>query len=121
MRSANLLDSFRYAFAGIDHVLRSQRNARIHLAVATTVVIVGLFFRLSRWEWVVIILTIGFVLVSEVLNTVVEAAVDLASPEVHPLARIAKDTAAGAVLLAAATAVIIGLLILGPHLLEWLL
>lgn len=120
MRSANLLDSFHYAFSGIGYVLRSQRNARIHLAVALAVVAAGLFFGLSRWEWSIVALTIGFVFVAETFNTVLEAAVDLATQEIHPLARIAKDAAAGAVLLAVATAVVVGLLILGPHLLAWL-
>ncbi|MFQ6057380.1 MAG: diacylglycerol kinase family protein [Anaerolineae bacterium] len=115
MRSANLLDSFRHAFAGLGHVLRTQRNARIHLLIAVAVVALGLALGLSRWEWAILALTIGFVFVAELFNTVVEAAVDLASPEIHPLARVAKDVAAGAVLLAAIAAVVIGLLILGPH------
>lgn len=118
MRSANLLDSFRHAFAGLGYALRTQRNARIHLLIAAGVVALGLRLGLSRWEWVVIALTIGFVLVAELFNTVVEAVVDLASPEIHPLARVAKDVAAGAVLLAAILSVVIGLLILGPHLIE---
>ncbi|HID85982.1 MAG TPA: diacylglycerol kinase family protein [Anaerolineae bacterium] len=116
MRSANLLDSFRHAFAGLGHALRTQRNARIHLLIAVGVVALGLWLGLSRWEWVAIVLTIGFVFVAELFNTVVEAVVDLASPEFHPLARAAKDVAAGAVLLAAIASVVIGLLILGPHL-----
>jgi diacylglycerol kinase len=119
MQSANLLDSFRHAFAGLGYTLRTQRNARIHLLVAVAVVALGLWLGLSRWEWVAIVLTIGFVFVAELFNTVIEAVVDLASPEIHPLARVAKDVAAGAVLLAAILSVVIGLLILGPHVVEW--
>jgi len=121
MKNASFQDSLRHAFAGIGYVLRSQRNARIHLAVALAVTAAGLFFGLDRWEWAIVALTIGFVFVAETLNTVLETAVDLTTQEIHPLARIAKDAAAGAVLLAAATAVVVGLLILGPHLVEWLL
>jgi len=116
MRRSNLLISFKCAFAGLWYVLRTQRNARIHLFVAVTVVMMGLWLGLSRTEWAVLALTIGTVLAAEVLNTVVEAAVDLATAEYHPLAKVAKDVAAGAVLLTAVAAVVVGLLILGPPL-----
>jgi diacylglycerol kinase (ATP) len=116
MRRSNLLISFKYAFAGLWHVWRTQRNARIHLAVAVIVVAMGLWLGLSRTDWAILALTIGTVLTAEVLNTVVEAAVDLVTAEYHPLAKVAKDVAAGAVLLMAVTAVVVGLLILGPPL-----
>jgi diacylglycerol kinase len=111
MTHSNFLTSFRYAFSGIWHVLRTQRNARIHLSVALVVVILGLGLRLSHIEWAIIALTIALVLVAEAFNTVAETAVDLATAEYHPLAKIAKDVAAGAVLLMAIAAVIVGLLI----------
>jgi diacylglycerol kinase len=98
------------------HVLRTQRNARIHLSLALAVIVLGLWLGLSRIEWAIIVLTIGLVLAAEAFNTVAEAAVDLATDEYHPLAKIAKDVAAGAVLLMAITAAIVGLLILGPPL-----
>ena len=116
MRRSNLLISFKCAFAGLWYVLRTQRNAWIHLSVAMAVVMMGLWLGLSRTEWAVLALTIGTVLAAEVLNTVVEAAVDLATAEYHPLAKVAKDVAAGAVLLTAVAAVVVGLLILGPPL-----
>jgi diacylglycerol kinase len=97
-------------------MLRTQRNARIHLAVATAVVAMGLWLRVSETEWAILVLTIGVVLTAEALNTVAEAAVDLATMEYHPLAKVAKDVAAGAVLLMAITAAIVGFLILGPPL-----
>ena len=103
------------------HVLRTQRNARIHLSVALVVVALGLWLGLSHTEWAIIALTIGLVLVAEAFNTVAEAAVDLATAEYHPLAKIAKDVAAGAVLLMAIAAVVVGLLILGPPLCQALL
>ena len=118
MRATTLLESFRFAFQGIGYALRTQRNMRIHGTIACLVVVAGLWLGLSRWEWATIALTIGFVFLAEMMNTAVEALVDLASPNLHPLARIAKDTAAGGVVLAALTSVIIGLLILGPHLME---
>ena len=98
------------------HVLRTQRNARIHLSLALVAIVLGLWLGLSRIEWAIIVLTIGLVLAAESFNTVAEAAVDLATAEYHPLAKIAKDVAAGAVLLMAITAVVVGLLILGPPL-----
>jgi diacylglycerol kinase len=97
-------------------MLRTQRNARIHLAVATAVVAMGLWLGVSETEWAILVLTIGVVLTAEALNTVAEAAVDLATMEYHPLAKVAKDVAAGAVLLMAMAAAVVGLLILGPPL-----
>ncbi len=115
-RSPNLIASFGYAFAGIGYALRTQRNLRIHLGITLAVVVTGLSLGLSRWEWTAIVLVVGLVLATEMFNSAVEAVVDLASPGLHPLAKVAKDAAAGAVVLAAATAVMVGLLILGPHL-----
>ena len=81
----------------------------------------GLFLHLSATEWAILAVTIGLVLSAEMFNTVVEALVDLTSPDFHPLAKIAKDAAAGGVLLLAITGVIVGLFVLGPNLLEQLL
>jgi diacylglycerol kinase (ATP) len=116
MPCSNLLTSFKYAFAGLWYVLRTQRNARIHLSVTAVVVALGLWLGLSRIEWAIITITVGTVLAAEAFNTVAEAAVDLATTRYHPLAKIAKDVAAGAVLLTAIMAIIVGLLILGPPL-----
>ncbi len=110
------LDSFTYAFEGWWHVLRTQPNAWIHAAV--TVVVFGLAFwlRLSRIEWAILLLTTMAVWMAECINTALEAVVDMARPEYHPLAKTAKDVAAAAVLVGALGAVIVGLLILGPPL-----
>ncbi len=121
MRSRNLLDSFRYAFAGLFYALRTQRNTRIHLAIAAAVVAMGVWLGLSFTDWAVLILTIGFVLVGEMLNTVAETLVDLINPGYHPLAKTIKDVTAGAVLLTALISVIVGLVILGPPLLNRLM
>lgn len=98
--------------------MREQRNVRIHAVVTFAVVGLGLWLRISFLDWAVLVLTIGFVLVSEMANTALEVLVDLVSPEYHPLAGIVKDVAAGTVLLTAIISVIVGLLVLGPPLWE---
>jgi diacylglycerol kinase len=113
-RSRNIIESFRHAFAGLWYALRTQRNTRIHLTIAAGVIALGLWLGLSYTQWAVLVLTIGFVLVSEMLNTVAESLVDLVSPEYHPQAKIVKDVTAGVVLLGAILSVIVGLLVLGP-------
>ncbi len=94
----------------------AQRNLRIHLAIATLVVATGIYLNLPLRDWAVLALTIGAVITGELINTVVEAVVDLASPEYHELAKVAKDVAAGTVLVMALTAISVGVLILGPPL-----
>jgi diacylglycerol kinase len=111
------LASFRFAFAGWWYMLRTQRNAWIHAVLSTLVFVLGLWLGLGRLEWAIIVLTIGLVWMAEFVNTALEAVVDLASPDLHPLARVGKDVAAAAVLVGAGTAVLVGLLVLGPPLL----
>ncbi len=106
--------SFRHAFNGWWYALRTQRNAWIHAVIATLVFIVSAWLGISRQEWAIIILTATMVFAAEFINTAIEAVVDLASPEKHPLAKVGKDVGAAAVLIAAIAAVLIGLLILGP-------
>ena len=108
-----LFKSFGYAFNGILTALREQ-NMRIHFISAVTVIIVGLFTGLTISEWLIILLVITLVIGAEMINTAIESVVDLSSPEIHPLAKQAKDVAAGAVLVFALASVIIGLLIFLP-------
>jgi len=108
--------SFRYAFEGCWHVLRTQPNAWIHAAATLAVVALAFWLKLSRTDWAILVITITIVWTAEFSNTAIEALVDLVSPSAHPLAKTAKDVAAGAVLLTAAAAVIVGLIILGPPL-----
>jgi diacylglycerol kinase len=115
-RRSGLPRSFYYAFAGLGFLFRSQRNARIELAIGAAACALAAWLGISRAEWAVLIFTIALVLILEGLNTAVEAAIDLASPELHPLAKAAKDLAAGMVLIAAIASIIVGLLILGPPL-----
>lgn len=108
------IHSFRYAFHGLHHVLQTQRNAWIHSGIATAVFIVGLWLQIPPRDWAVIVLAAALVFSAEFLNTSIEAVVDLASPDKHPLAKIGKDVGAAAVLVSALAAIIIGLLLLGP-------
>jgi diacylglycerol kinase (ATP) len=108
--------SFRYAFEGWAYVLRTQHNAWIHGAATVAVVILAFWLGMSRVEWSILILTIAIVWLAEFTNTALEAVIDLVSPDYHPLAKTAKDVAAGAVLVSACAAVIVGLIILGPPL-----
>ncbi|HMA34440.1 MAG TPA: diacylglycerol kinase family protein [Chloroflexia bacterium] len=115
-RASSLLTSFRYAFAGLGYVVRTQRNFRIQLAAGGLAVILAAWLHFSPLEGAVLAGTITLVLTLEMVNTVVEAAVDLASPTYHPLAKIAKDVAAGAVLLTALGALGVGACLFLPHL-----
>lgn len=113
---ARITRSFYYAFAGIGFLFRTQRNARIELTIGVIACALAAWLNISRVEWAVIAFTIALVLILEGLNTAVECAIDLASPEMHPLAKAAKDLAAGMVLIASIASVAVGLLILGPPL-----
>ena len=108
--------SFRYAFHGWGHVMRTQQNVWIHSTIAVIVFILALWLRLPPRDWAILILTSGMVFSAEFVNTAIEAVVDLASPDRHPLAKIGKDVGAAAVLVAALAAILIGLLLLGPPL-----
>jgi diacylglycerol kinase (ATP) len=108
--------SFRYAFGGWWFVIRTQRNAWIHAIVSIAVISVSIWLPLNRYDWALIIIAIAMVWTAEFINTALEAIVDLASPQQHELARISKDVGASAVLIAAGSAAIIGLIILGPPL-----
>ena len=110
------LKSIRNALAGWWYVIRTQKNAWIHALATGMVVIMASWLRVSMRDWSVLILTIAMVWTAEFLNTALEIVVDLASPKLHPLARAGKDVGAAAVLIAALSSIIIGLLILGPPL-----
>jgi diacylglycerol kinase len=111
-----IVRSFYFAFQGLFYLFRTQRNARIELVIGMIACGLGARLHISKIEWAVLVLMICVVLILEGLNTAIEAAVDLASPNFHPLARTAKDVAAGMVLIAAIGSIVIGLLIFGPKL-----
>ncbi|MDR0308888.1 MAG: diacylglycerol kinase family protein [Coriobacteriales bacterium] len=108
---SNLAQAFRYAFQGIAYAFRTQRNMRIHLLTTVVVLIVAFLLHLQALEWVALLFAIALVIGSELVNTAIEATVDLASPERQPLAKIAKDSAAAAVLIFALFAAVIGLIV----------
>jgi diacylglycerol kinase len=110
------LQSFGHAFRGLWYVVRTQRNAGIHVVIASIIFILSFWLRLDSRDWALIILATAMVFTAEFLNTAIEAVVDLASPQKHPLAKVGKDVGAGAVLIAAIAAVLIGALVLGPPL-----
>lgn len=109
-------NSFRYAFSGWWFVIRTQRNAWIHAIISIAVIALGVWLGLDTRDWATIVLAIAMVWTAEFLNTALEAVVDLASPQQHLLAQVGKDVGAAAVLIAAASAALIGLFILGPPL-----
>jgi diacylglycerol kinase len=111
------LRSFAFAGQGVWHVVRTQRNMRVHL-VGLAAVMAGLILRIGAADWACVLTVIGLVLTAETLNTVVEALVDLSTDEFHPLAKAAKDMAAGAVLLSCAAAVGVGVAVFLPRLLR---
>jgi diacylglycerol kinase (ATP) len=110
--------SFGHAFAGLGYVLKTQKNAWIHTVATLTVICLTVWLQTPANEFAILILTIGTVWMAEFINTSLEAVVDLASPEKHPLAKVGKDVGAAAVLIAAISSAIIGIIILGPALLD---
>ena len=110
------IHAFGHAFRGWGHVLQTQQNAWIHSLVAAIVIALGAWLELGPGDWAILVLTIAMVFTAEFINTAIEAVVDLASPVQHPLAKVGKDVGAGAVLVAALAAIVVGLLILGPPL-----
>ncbi len=111
------LRSFVYAAHGLVYAIRTQRNARVHAVIGAGAIVLGLVLHISPVEFAMIFVAITLVFIAEMFNTVAEACVDLVTREYHPLAKIAKDVAAGAVLLNAILSVVIGILVFGPHLL----
>ncbi|MGH3008287.1 MAG: diacylglycerol kinase [Gaiellaceae bacterium] len=110
-RAPTLLDSFNYAFEGVIHVLRTQRNLRIHFLVAILVFAAAIAVGISRLQLIALVLAIAFVLVTEMLNTAIEGVIDVSTTSFDPNAKLAKDIAAGAVLIASITAVGVGYLV----------
>ncbi|MCQ6273640.1 diacylglycerol kinase family protein [Bacillus sp. V3B] len=117
-RKRGLLRPFTFAIVGILHALRNERNMKIHTVVVVIVMILGLLYRLSTVEWMFIIFAIGGVLALELINTALERVVDLVTKNFHPLAKQAKDVAAGAVFIYAIVSVLIGCIIFLPKIFE---
>ena len=109
------LRSFGYAFEGLRYLFIHEGNAKLHLIAAMLVIIAGFIFNISTVEWIAILICIGMVISAEGMNTALEKICDKVSPEVNPLIKIAKDVAAGAVLILALISVVIGILIFYPN------
>jgi diacylglycerol kinase (ATP) len=107
----SIIESFNYAIEGVVHVLRAQRNLRIHFAIAVIVLVLAVAVGVSKIELIALLIAIAFVLVAEMINTAIEGAIDAATTSFDPMAKLAKDIAAGAVLIAAVTAVAVGYLV----------
>lgn len=114
----SLLKSFYYAFQGIKVNILTERNLAIHFCVMLLVIVCGFTFKISTTEWLICILLFGFVITLELVNTAIETAIDICKPEINPKAKLAKDTAAGAVLVVAIVAVIVGIIIFGPKIIN---
>lgn len=118
LRNESLKDSFINATQGILYALRTQKNMMIHLWVAVTVLLISLGLQIPKLQVLLVLLSVSWVICMELINTAVEKAVDLVTTDYHPIAKIAKDVAAGAVLFAAIFAFVTGLVIFIPHILE---
>lgn len=105
---------FRFAFNGLKEAIKRERNFRIHLIIMVIVFCVSIYFRLNVQEWIIIIILIHSVLITELINSIVERIIDYVKPEFHPEAKIIKDISAAVVLIAALTSIIIGCLIFIP-------
>jgi diacylglycerol kinase (ATP) len=114
--AGGLVTSFNYAFEGIIYVVRTQRNMRVHFLVALAVLPLGVLLGVTRFELLALLLSVSFVLIAEMLNTALEKAIDVATNSFDPLARTAKDVAAGAVLVAAVNATFVGYLVFAERL-----
>ncbi len=110
--------SFSYPIKGLKYAYRNEQNLAVDVGIALMVLIAGFIFKIEKTEWIIIVITIGAVLSLELINTAIEAVVDLVTEEYHPLAKVAKDTSAAAVFVIAIVAVIVGLIIFLPKILE---
>jgi diacylglycerol kinase len=117
-RKVKTSEKFENAFRGLKVFWKTTYNLYIHLLVALVVVVSGFYFQISALEWIALIFAIGFVVVTEAINTAIEIDIDLTSPEYHPFARDTKDVAAGAVLIASGLAVIIGVIVFLPKVIQ---
>ena len=109
-----LINSFKYAFDGLKYAFLYEQNLTVHILATIIVIIMGFLFKISIQEWLVLFLIIGLVIATELINTSIEATIDLITDEINPLAKVAKDTAASAVLVFGLTALIVGALIFLP-------
>ena len=114
----NFIDSINHALDGINYTIEHERNFKIEIIIAILVILAGVFFKVSKTEWILLLLTTASVLVLELINTSIERCVDLVTKDYHELAKNAKDISAGAVLLMSLFSVGVGIIIFVPKILE---
>lgn len=109
---------FSFAWNGLIQIIKLEKNIKIHFFITVLVLCAGVFFHVSLMEWTILVLVVGFVLVTEIINSVIERVMDYLNPEIHPSAKLIKDISAGAVLLSAIISIVIGLIIFLPKCIE---
>ena len=110
--------SFKYSIEGLDYAYKNEQSMTIHVFISIAIIVMGLFFKITSIEWLIVFVIIGVVMGTELLNTAIEAVVDLVSPEKHPLAKIAKDTASAAVFVYSMIALVAGLIVFLPKIID---
>lgn len=119
-KTKKLINSFKYAISGIITSFRTERNMKIHILVMILVIIAGIVFKLSLLDWIILVIMFGLVISAELFNTAIETTIDMITKEKNEKAKIAKDVAAGAVLVLAVASVIVGLIIFIPKILDFI-
>ncbi|OKZ77076.1 MAG: diacylglycerol kinase [Clostridium sp. 27_14] len=114
MKNKKLINSFKCAIQGIKQAVKTERNVKIHITIMILVIIAGIVLKINTQEWIICIILFGLVISLELVNSAIEATVDIAMPEINEKAKVAKDVAAGAVLVSAIASAIIGLIIFIP-------
>ena len=109
------LNSFSYSIEGLKYAYLNEQSLLIHFIVTILVILFGWMFKIEAWEWIACVMMFGFVMGAELLNTAIEAVVDMTMPDIHPLAKVAKDTASAAVFILSIAAAIVGLIIFIPR------
>lgn len=120
VKTAKIVRSFKYAFVGFLTSLKEERNMKIHILIMLFVILAGIFFRISKIEWIICVILFGVVIGGELFNTAIEATVDIAMPHKDPRAKVAKDVSASAVLFLSISAATVGLMIFLPKVIELL-
>ena len=119
-KTKKLINSFKYAISGIITSFKTERNMKIHILVMISVIIAGIIFKLSLLDWIILVIMFGLVISAELFNTAIETTIDMITKEKNEKAKIAKDVAAGAVLVLAIVSVIVGLIIFIPKILDFI-
>lgn len=118
--NSNFLEALKNAYTGIIHIFKTQKNIRIQTIIAILAIIIGIILKLNKIEFIFLITSIFFVLFAEAINTAIEATVDLYTDKFHPKAKIAKDVAAGAVILASLNSVVVAVFLFGDKILQFI-